>query len=174
MNRERALRIEDAARFVVARVLINEVHDQQVVTLQEAGGVRMFAIIIGIYEATTLDRAIKRFPVPRPMTHDAWAATIRALGGEVQDVLLTDMRDGIYYASLRIRPRIPGQAWSEAIQKRAGPRPVVPARLIEVDMRPSDAFVLAVQLDVPIFVKDTVWERLNAANTAYREGQTQG
>src|SRR5262249_4219878 len=101
-NRERPLRRDGAARFVVARVIISEVHDQQVIMLQEAGGVRLFPLVSGIFEATALDRVIKSLTAPRPLAHDAWIATIRALSGEVQDVLVTDLREFIYYANLRI------------------------------------------------------------------------
>ena len=69
------------------------------------------------------------------MTHDAWVDTITACGGELQDVLVHDLRDHFYYAQLRI---LQGE------------------RLVTVDVRPSDSFVVAVTCDVPIFVTESV------------------
>lgn len=69
-------RIDGAVRFELTRIIISEVHDQQVVVLQEVGGQRIFPLVIGIFEATSLDRKIKQIPTPRPLTHDAWANTI--------------------------------------------------------------------------------------------------
>jgi bifunctional DNase/RNase len=119
----------------VSRVIISEIHEQQVVVLREVGGDRSFPIMIGIFEATGLDRTLKNLPSPRPLTHDAWAATITALGGEVQDVLIGDLRDHTYYAEVRMR--------------QAG-------RLVPVDVRPSDAFVLACKCGVPILIAEQV------------------
>ena len=170
-NRERPLRRDGAARFVVARVIISEVHDQQVIMLQEAGGVRLFPLVSGILESTALDRVIKSLTAPRPLAHDAWIATIRALSGEVQDVLVTDLREFIYYANLRIRRHPPEPADKAAILNMTGPRPVALAPLVEVDMRPSDAFILAVKLDVPILIKEVVLQRIYAPpETGFREG----
>jgi bifunctional DNase/RNase len=122
----------------LGRVIISERHEQQVVGLREVRGDRAFSIMCGIFEATALDRTLKGLSIPRPLTHDAWAATIATLGGEVQDVLIGDLRDYTYFAEVRIR--------------RDG-------RLVSIDVRPSDAFVLAVKCGVAILIP----ERLLAA-----------
>jgi bifunctional DNase/RNase len=117
----------------LGRLIISEIHEQQVVYLGVVGGDRTFAMVCGIFEATAIDRALKELPSPRPLTHDAWASTIVSMGGEVQDVLISDLRDYIYYAEVRIR--------------QAG-------RLATVDVRPSDAFVLALKCGAPILVPE--------------------
>jgi bifunctional DNase/RNase len=119
----------------VGRLDISEWHEQQVVFLREVAGVRLFHILIGVFEAAGIDRMLRGLPAPRPLTHDAWAATIAALGGEVQDVLVSDLREDTYFAEVRIR--------------QAG-------RLVPVDVRPSDAFVLACKCGVPIRVAEKV------------------
>jgi hypothetical protein len=86
----------------VGRVVISEIYEQQVVFLREVGGGRIFPLMCGIFEATVLDRTLKGLPSPRPLTHDAWAVTIRAFGGEVQDVLVSDLREHIYLAEVRV------------------------------------------------------------------------
>ena len=50
------------------RIIINEVHDQQVIMLREVEGERSFPIVIGIFEATSIDRRVKGMPSPRPLT----------------------------------------------------------------------------------------------------------
>src|SRR3954470_1538936 len=100
------------------RIIISEVHDQQVVMLKEVEGDRTFPIVIGIFEATSIDRRVKGLPAPRPLTHDLLANAIELLGGELQDIYISELRDHTYYAKLRI--------------KHDG-------EVVEVDSRPSDA-----------------------------------
>jgi uncharacterized protein len=117
------------------RIIINEVHDQQVVMLREVDGERSFPIVIGIFEATSIDRRVKNMPSPRPLTHDLVANVIDNLGGELQDIYISDLREHTYFAKLRIRKD---------------------GELIEVDCRPSDAIALAVTAKVPIYVAEDV------------------
>src|SRR5881409_2312455 len=85
------------------RIIISEVHDQQVIMLKEVEGDRSFPIVIGIFEATSIDRRVKGMPSPRPLTHDLVAAVIDQMGGELQDVYINELRDHTYFAKLRIR-----------------------------------------------------------------------
>src|SRR3974377_454633 len=117
------------------RIIIREVHDQQVIMLKEVEGLRSFPIVIGIFEATSIDRRVKGLPAPRPLTHDLLANTIELLGGELQDIFISELRDHTYYAKLRIRHS---------------------GELVEVDSRPSDAIALAVTAKVPIYVAEDV------------------
>ena len=113
------------------RIIISDIHDQQVIMLREVDGERSFPIVIGIFEATSIDRRVRGMPSPRPLTHDLVASVIEQLGGELQDIFISELRDHTYYAKLRIRSS---------------------GEIIEVDSRPSDAIAVAVTVDVPIFV----------------------
>jgi bifunctional DNase/RNase len=117
------------------RIIISEVHDQQVIMLKEVDGSRSFPIVIGIFEATSIDRRVKGMPSPRPLTHDLVASVIDNMGGELQDIVISELRDHTYFAKLRIRQS---------------------GELIEVDSRPSDAIALSVTAKVPIFVAEDV------------------
>jgi hypothetical protein len=117
------------------RIIINEVHDQQVIQLREVEGERSFPIVIGIFEATSIDRRVKNISSPRPLTHDLVANVIEHLSGELQDVFISELRDHTYFAKLRIRQE---------------------GELVEVDCRPSDAIALAVTAKVPIYVAEDV------------------
>src|SRR5579859_1105796 len=70
------------------RIIISEIHDQQVVMLKEVDGDRSFSIMIGIFEATSIDRRVKHLPSPRPLTHDLVASAVENLGGEIRDVYI--------------------------------------------------------------------------------------
>ena len=117
------------------RIIISEMHEQQVIALKEVEGDRSFPIVIGIFEATSIDRRVKGITNPRPLTHDLVANVVENLGGELQDVYINDLREHTYFAKLRIRQE---------------------GELIEVDCRPSDAIALAVTAKVPIYVAEDV------------------
>jgi bifunctional DNase/RNase len=117
------------------RIIISEVDEHQVIVLKEVEGERSFPIVIGIFEATSIDRRVRGMQSPRPLTHDLIAAVIDQLGGEVQDVVISDLEEHTYFARLRVR--------------REG-------ELIEVDCRPSDAIAVAVTAKVPIYVSEQV------------------
>jgi len=121
------------------RIIISEVHDQQVVMLKEAEGERSFPIVIGIFEATSIDRRVKGMPSPRPLTHDLVASVIENLGGELRDIYISELRDHTYFAKLRIRMN---------------------GEMVEVDSRPSDAIALAVTAKVPIYVSEEVLDEV--------------
>ena len=121
------------------RIIISEIHDQQVIMLKEVDGDRSFPIVIGIFEATSIDRRVRRTPSPRPLTHDLIVNVIDQLGGELQDIFISDLRDHTYYAKLRIR---------------------LNGENVEVDSRPSDAIALAVTAKVPIYVAEDVLDEV--------------
>ena len=121
----------------LARIIISEINDQQVVYLREVDGDRMFPILIGIFEATSIDRRVKRRPTPRPLTHDLLVNVVEQLGGELQDVVISELKNHTYFAKLRVRQD---------------------GELVEVDARPSDAIAVAVTCDppLPIYVAEDV------------------
>ena len=68
----------------LSRIIISEINDQQVIYLKEVDGDRQFPILIGIFEATSIDRRVKGYPSPRPLTHDLLVSVADNLGGEFQ------------------------------------------------------------------------------------------
>ena len=116
----------------LARIIISEINDQQVIFLREVEGIREFPILIGLFEATSIDRCVQGEDPPRPLTHDLLKSAIESLGGEIQDVLIHKLEEHTYYASIRIQH--------------------------EGDSRPSDAVALAVHFDphLPIYVAEEV------------------
>lgn len=125
----------------LSRIIISEINDQQVIYLTEVDGDRQFPILIGIFEATSIDRHVKRHESPRPLTHDLLVNAVEALGAELDSVVINELREHTYYAQLRVRHN---------------------GELIELDSRPSDAIAVAVTCEppLPIYVAEEVLEEV--------------
>ena len=87
----------------LAKIIISEINENQIVFLREVDGDREFPILIGIFEATSIDRRVKAISRPRPLTHDLIVEVVDSLGGELDSVVITELRDATYYANLRIK-----------------------------------------------------------------------
>ena len=122
-------------RMDLTRIIIRESADSQVIVLHERDGSRQFPILIGLSEAIAIDRRIKGFESPRPLTHDLMTRLIESLEGELERIVISDLREHTFYATLYIR--------------RNG-------ELIPVDSRPSDAIALGVARNTPIYVEEKV------------------
>ena len=121
--------------MALRRIIISEIDEQQHIVLKEVDGERSFPIVIGLFEATSIDRRVRGVSTPRPLTHDLIASAIELLGADVQDVVISDLREHTYYAQLRVRHD---------------------GELVVIDCRPSDAIAVAVTLKVPIYVNEDV------------------
>ena len=121
----------------LSRIVISEINDHQVIYLREADGERTFPILIGIFEAHSIDRRVKDQRAPRPLTHDLVVSVVEHMGGELDSVVISELRDHTYYAQLRVK---------------------LDGELIEIDSRPSDAIAVAVTCDppLPIYVAEEV------------------
>ncbi|MCU0714315.1 MAG: bifunctional nuclease family protein [Pirellula sp.] len=125
----------------LSRIIISEISDNQVIYLKEIEGERQFPILIGIFEATSIDRRVKASArPPRPLTHDLVVNVAETLGGKLESVIISSLQEQTYFAQIRIR--------------RGN-------ELIEIDARPSDAIAVAVtfQPPLPIFVSEEVLEK---------------
>jgi bifunctional DNase/RNase len=124
----------------LSRIIISEINDNQLVFLREVGGERQFPILIGIFEATSIDRRVKNINRPRPLTHDLLVGAIQMMGGELESVVINDLREHTYFANLRV--------------KHDGD-------VLELDARPSDAIAVAVTCDptLPIYIEEAVLEQ---------------
>ncbi|TWU02740.1 bifunctional nuclease family protein [Stieleria varia] len=124
----------------LARIIISELTENQLIYLKEVDGEREFPILIGIFEATNIDRRVKEvdYSPPRPLTHDLVVRVAESLGAIIESVIISDLSDQTYYALLRLRDEND--------------------ELIEIDCRPSDAIAVAVTFSpqLPIFVAEHV------------------
>lgn len=107
------------------------------VVLGEISGSRRLPVIIGGTEAQAIAIAIEGMSGPRPMTHDLFKNTLLTLRTELREVIISDMREGVFFARL--------------VLDRDG-------EIIEVDSRTSDALALATRFECPIYTYNDVLE----------------
>jgi bifunctional DNase/RNase len=106
-----------------------------IVILKDVAGNTVLPIWVGIYEANAIALEIEKVSTPRPMTHDLLKNMLLGLHAGIQKVVVSELKEDTFYALI----------WVE----RGG-------ELISIDSRPSDALALALRLDCPIFVEDSV------------------
>jgi bifunctional DNase/RNase len=109
--------------------------NQPIVLLRETGGTRYLPIWIGPNEATAIATAIEGVEPPRPLTHDLMRSVIDAVGALATRVVITEMRDAVFYADLALD---------------------VSGEEVQVSSRPSDAIALAVRTGTPVFASPAV------------------
>jgi bifunctional DNase/RNase len=107
-----------------------------VVILEEEDGDRWLPIWIGSFEARSIASEMDHETPARPNTHDLAHSLIAQLEGEVESVVVTELRGGTYYAVLSLRTR---------------------SGVLELDSRPSDAIAIALRAGAPIFVRAPVF-----------------
>jgi hypothetical protein len=105
--------------------------------LGEKNGPRRLPVIIGSAEAQAIAIAIEGMEGPRPMTHDLFKNTLETLRTALREIIITDLREGIFFARL--------------VLDREG-------EIIEVDSRTSDALALATRFDCPIYTYNNILE----------------
>jgi bifunctional DNase/RNase len=118
-----------------------------VIVLREIHGERVLPIWVGIFEANAIQLQMEGVQTPRPMTHDLLKTVIDELGGHLERIVVCDLRDNTFYATLHVL-------------SPAGPR--------VVDARPSDAIALALRTGARIFVEEAVIQSARSVET----GQT--
>jgi uncharacterized protein len=105
----------------VVGVRVEMPSNQPIVLLRESSGERYLAIWIGAVEATAIAFAQQGVVPPRPLTHDLMKDVVEAVGQHLNEVQITDVRDGTFFANL---------VFDEGV---------------EVSARPSDSIALALR-----------------------------
>lgn len=103
--------------------------------LGEVDGNRRLPIIIGAFEAQAIALELEKIQPPRPMTHDLIRDLFDAVGADVSDIVIDELREGTFFAKIRY-----------TLAGADG----------QLDARPSDAVALGVRVDAPIFVSSEV------------------
>ena len=116
-------------------LMMDPVTSMPIVILKDVGSNNVLPIWVGIYEANAIALEIEKVSTPRPMTHDLIKTLLLGLDAGIRKVVVNELREDTFFALI----------WVE----RNG-------ELISVDSRPSDALALALRLDCPIYVDDSV------------------
>ncbi len=98
--------------------------------LGEVGGVRRLPIVIGMFEAQAIALEIEKIVPNRPMTHDLFRSFANGFSFDIERIVITDMKEGVFYAKIQCKSAV-----AEA----------------EIDARPSDAIAIAIRFGSPVY-----------------------
>lgn len=133
----------------VVGVRVEAPSNQPIVLLREVDGDRYVPIWIGAVEATAIAFAQQGVVPPRPLTHDLMREVIVATGNSLDEVRITEVRDGVFYAVL------------------------VFGSGVEVSARPSDSIALALRTGARIVCADAVLEEAGLAAPEEQEDEVE-
>ncbi len=108
-----------------------------VVLVRPKGSELAVPIFIGQLETQSILIGLGHVEVPRPLTHDLFLTTLKALGTELTRIEINDLKDGTFFARLLL---VRGE------------------ESIAVDARPSDAIAAAVRAGCPVFIAEFIVE----------------
>ena len=74
-----------------------------IVVLKDVGSEAVMPIWVGIFEANAIALEIEKMTAARPMTHDLTRNLVRHLNGELERVVITELKDDTFYAVLWLR-----------------------------------------------------------------------
>ncbi|MEQ6899807.1 bifunctional nuclease family protein [Nocardioides sp. YIM 152588] len=123
--------------------------NQPIVLLREVAGDRYLPIWIGAVEATAIAFAQQGVVPPRPLTHDLMKDILTATGNSLEQVRITDVRDGVFFATL------------------------VFASGAEVSARPSDSIALALRTGTAIYCDEGVLDEAGLAVPVEEEDEVE-
>ncbi|MBM3724922.1 MAG: bifunctional nuclease family protein [Acidobacteria bacterium] len=129
----------------IRTLMMDPVTQMPIVILRDLGGNTILPIWVGVYEANAIALEIEKVATPRPMTHDLIKMLLMGLEARVQKVVVNELKDDTFYALI----------W---IEKNG--------EYMCVDARPSDALALALRLDCPIYVEESVLKSSRVASQA--------
>ncbi|MGQ9508625.1 MAG: bifunctional nuclease family protein [Thermodesulfobacteriota bacterium] len=121
-----------------------------VVLLMDLANKTGLPIWIGPFEANAIAMKLKKIDSHRPMTHDLINSILKHLDSQVMKVVVNDLKENTYYALIYL--------------SRKGEE-------IVIDSRPSDAIAIALAVDAPIFVSETVIEKARTIDMEKDEDQ---
>jgi len=129
--------------------------DSFALILEEEEGNRRLPIIIGRFEAQAIAIEIEKVASTRPMTHDLFKSLATQFQFKLNEVVISDLREGIFYAEMVY------------IDEREGKKVIV-------DARPSDAIAIGLRFDAPIFTTETIMREagITTTNTSEEGAQT--
>jgi bifunctional DNase/RNase len=122
-------------------IRVSLMSQHRVVILKDVDSDRYLPIWIGPCEADAITVTLQEMEVSRPLTHDLLKNVIGEMGGEVEYIVISDLRNDVFFARI--------------VMGLNGKR----LEIDEIDSRPSDALALAVRLHVPVYIEEPVMDK---------------
>ena len=132
-------------RVEIKGLMLDPSSNVPIVILRDTESQLFLPIWIGLSEANAIASRIEGIEPPRPMTHDLLRSVVENLGGAVEKIVISDLKESTFFAVIHVRQ---------------GDTPV------EIDARPSDAIALALRVSAPIFVLRSVLDKAQAVDLA--------
>jgi uncharacterized protein len=129
---------EDFILMTVGALTLDPTTKTPIVVLRDPDNKLNLPIWIGLLEAASMATELEGIKSQRPMTHDLLRSVVAELGGTVDAIELTELKDNTYYAQIEVKTR--------------------DGKTIQIDSRPSDAISLALRTKSPIYVAKAVLE----------------
>jgi bifunctional DNase/RNase len=137
--------------MTIKGLMVDPITNMPIVILKDKDGDRVLPIWVGIFEANAIALQIENIATPRPMTHDLLRNVINDLNGQVDRVVVCDLKDNTFYAIIHLTVR--------------GER-------VAIDARPSDAIALALRTRSPILVEETVIDNAKTVDFSSERADT--
>ena len=142
--------------MTIDSIRVSMMNYQRVVILKEKISDRYLPIWIGPAEADAIAVKLQGVNVPRPLTHDLLRSIIDSLGATVNSIVVNDLKNDTFYAKIILN---------------------VDGGRMEIDSRPSDALALAVRVEAPVYVEESVLDKAGivldkeTGKPVYEEGE---
>jgi bifunctional DNase/RNase len=128
---------------VIKGLTLDPVTNSPIIILKDKASERVLPIWINAFEASAISTQIENITPVRPMTHDLLRNVISDLEGRVDRVIVSDLRDNTFYATVQLTVR---------------------GDTVAIDARPSDAIALALRAAAPILVEERVLDSAKEAD----------
>ncbi len=144
MSQDETPRI-DLVPMAVTGLMLDPSSNVPIVILRDLDRTLFLPIWIGIAEAQAIALRMEGVAAPRPLTHDLLLQMCERMGGSIEKIVISDLREGTFFAEIHLAPEEP---------KRI------------LDARPSDAIALALRAEAPIYVRRAVLDQAQVVTTA--------
>ena len=131
--------------MTIKGLMVDPITNMPIIVLREVEGQRVLPIWVGVFEANAIALQVENVQTPRPMTHDLLRSVITELGGQLERIVVCELKENTFYAALHV-------------DCARGP--------LTIDARPSDAIALALRFGSRIFVEDGVIQSARSIETS--------
>jgi bifunctional DNase/RNase len=113
---------------------------------------KIFVLYVDKEIGKTMQMALDKVELERPLSHNLMSHMIDGLGAEVERVIINDVDNGTFFARLII-----------SMENELG------HKIVEIDSRPSDSIILALLTEKPIYASDTVINKVDDMSEIYQK-----
>lgn len=122
----------------VAGITIDPLTSTPIVILKDLEEKKAIPIWIGLFEASAIATRLENVTFSRPMTHDLLKNVIEKLNARLLKIEIVELKNNTYFAEMHLARE---------------------DDVIVIDSRPSDAIAVALRMDAPIYVDESVIEK---------------